>query len=126
MKRYDYREALATDIKEAICENTFEEIKEWILNDREAYEEDLFDDLWNRDSVTGNASGSYTFNTYEAEENIVHNFDLLEEAAEEFGIAPVIKSGWECGAEWWDVTIRCYLLRSVLAEVLDEIEKELQ
>ena len=62
------------------------------------------------DSVTGNASGSYTFHAWQAEENICHNFDLLSEAIEEFGgKCDVLKDG----AEACDVTIRCYLLSEV-------------
>lgn len=78
--------------------------------------------LFTEDSVTGNASGSYTFNTYEAEENICHNLDLLEEALEEFG------SGADYlithGAEAADVTIRCYLLGECIAAALEEIEDD--
>lgn len=32
--------------------------------------------------VTGNGSGSYTCDAYEAEENLCHNLDLLKDAAE--------------------------------------------
>ena len=78
--------------------------------------------LFTEDSVTGNASGSYTFNTYEAEENICHNLDLLGEALEEFG------SGSDYlithGAEAADVTIRCYLLGECIAAALEEIEDD--
>jgi hypothetical protein len=74
--------------------------------------------------VTGNASGSYTFNTYEAEENICHNLDLLEEALDEFGSG----HGYllDNGAEAADVTIRCYLLGPAISEALDEFEDELE
>lgn len=79
--------------------------------------------MWVDDSVTGNASGSYTFNTYKAEEYICHNLDLLEEAMSEFGCEDV--NALEKGAEWCDVTIRCYLLSDILMEVLENIfEKE--
>ena len=72
------------------------------------------------DSVTGNASGSYTFNTWQAEENLCHNLDLLKEACEEFGSdCNILES-----AEGCDVTIRCYLLSSALHEVLDELEED--
>ena len=78
--------------------------------------------LFTDDSVTGNGSGSYTFSTYEAEENICHNLDLLGEALEEFG------SGADYlithGAEAADVTIRCYLLGECIAAALEEIEDD--
>ena len=65
------------------------------------------------DEITGNASGSYTFNRYQAEENICHNMDLLQEACEEFCCEPKIDN-----AEWCDVTIRCYLLGEVLSKMM--------
>ena len=117
---YDYREAMRTDINNAIDEK-----EEWIGKTiKEAYEDvdeafdQLYDDMWVDDSVTGNASGSYTFNTYKAEEYICHNLDLLEYAMNEFGCEDV--NAIEKGAEWCDVTIRCYLLGEILREVLEE------
>lgn len=78
---YDYREAVKNDVLEYITN----EIDFLDYESIEDLEEFLNDELWTEDSVTGNASGSYTFNTWEAEENICHNLDLLGEALEEFG-----------------------------------------
>lgn len=73
MNGYDYREAVKSDILEYIkYEIDFEDFE-----DLDELSEQLNEDLWTVDSVTGNASGSYTFNTYQAEENICHNLDLL-------------------------------------------------
>lgn len=115
---YDYREAMTEDVKEWIKENI--DLTEW-TEDREGLEQQLNNDLWTEDSITGNASGSYYCNSYKAEESIAHNWDLLNEALDEFGQNDinVIKKG----AEWADVTIRCYLLWSVISEVLDELEE---
>ena len=78
----------------------------------------LNDILWIEDSVTGNASGSYWFNRYKAEEAICHNWDILADACEELCCeADVLNKG----AEWADVTIRCYLLGEVIGTVLDEV-----
>ena len=69
---YNYREAMRIDINNAIHEKEEwigKTIKEMYEDVDEAYDQ-LFDDMWVNDSVTGNASGSYTFNTYKAEENI--------------------------------------------------------
>lgn len=123
MERYDYNEAMREDIRAYIEEDyTREEIAEKLL-DRGEWEDELNKRLWTEDSVTGNASGSYTFSTWEAEENLCHNAGLLEDALREFGSegADIL----ERGAEWCDVTIRCYLLAGVLSEVLDEYEEEL-
>ena len=117
---YNYYEAVKDDVLDYINENINLEDYE-TLEDLEEY---LNDELFTEDSVTGNASGSYTFSSYKAKENICHNLDLLREALQEFGYDP----GYllENGAEAADVTIRCYLLGSVISEVLDEIEDEFE
>lgn len=120
---YDYREAVRNDVieqvKDGYKENSLRIYKE---DGREALEEYLNDELWIDDQVTGNASGSYTFNTWEAEENLCHNMDLLAEACDEFGqdVGEAVKRG----AEYCDVTIRCYLLAGAISEAIDELEAE--
>lgn len=104
----------------------FDEYTEYHINfdDTSKYytlEQDLNDTLFTYDSVTGNASGSYTFNTWTADEYLCHNWELLGEALTEFGCD---MSYLEKGAEACDVTIRCYLLGQAISEVLDEIETE--
>lgn len=64
MERYDYLEAVKEDVKNYIEENGIKVTSE----NREELEEQLNDDLFTCDSVTGNGSGSYTFNTRRAEE----------------------------------------------------------
>lgn len=123
---YDYKEAVKEDVKEYICENyRVGEVRKNLETSeaRSDFEEKLNDILWVEDSVTGNASGSYTFNTWEAEENLCHNMDLLEEACDEFGqdLGEVV----ERGAEYCDVTIRCYLLCGAISDALDELESEI-
>ena len=78
--RYDYLEAVKNDIVNYIQENI--NLSEYT---REDLEEKLNEDLWTCDSVTGNASGSYTFNREEAKNNLAGNGDLVREAFEEFG-----------------------------------------
>lgn len=115
MEKYDYRECVCEDIREYIREH---EVKVTTSN-RDELQESLYYDMWVSDSVTGNASGSYTFNAWCAEENLCHNMDLLKDACDEFGCEPKYDS-----AEWCDVTIRCYLLGECLSEVLDELEED--
>ena len=119
MEAYNYEEAVKNDVRSWIEDNV--KFSEW-EGDREGLEEYLNDNLFVNDSVTGNGSGSYTFNTWKAEENICHNLELLGEACEEFGCdaGQMLKKG----AEACDVTIRCYLLGSAIAAVLDELEEE--
>ena len=116
MTNYNYKKAVKADIKSYIDEN----INLADYADKEELQEYLQDTLWAEDSVTGNGSGSYTCNTYEAENNIAHNWDLLNEALEEFGQTDI--NVLEKGAEWADVTIRCYLLSECIAEVLEEVK----
>ena len=124
MERYDYHQAVKADVLTYINENyTTEELNE-LLNDKDEFYEKLHDDLWVCDSVTGNASGSYTFNTWKAEENLCHNLNLLKDALEEF--CDDYANAFEKGAEYCDVTIRCYILGSVLYGVLNELERGLE
>lgn len=114
---YNYLETVTNDAKAAILEN----MNNWSFSDREELEEVANENLWADDSVTGNGSGSYTFNTWQAEENLCHNMDELEEACDEFGqdIGEAVKQG----AEYCDVTIRCYLLGQAISAALDELEE---
>lgn len=119
---YDYEMAVREDVQQAIEDNyTEDEIIQHLAEDRDGWQEELYDDLWVDDSVTGNASGSYTFNSYTAGANLVGNWGLLLEALEEFGDSS--ENVIEKGEEWCDVTIRCYVLGGALSSVLDEYEE---
>lgn len=118
---YNYLKAVKEDVRIYIGEHYSEREQAEKLLDRESWEEELNDALWIEDSVTGNASGSYTFNSYKAEEYICHNLHLLSEALTEFCCdGDVLKNG----AEWCDVTIRCYLLSRAILEELDNMEAD--
>lgn len=124
---YDYIKHIKEDVKKEIFNYfTKAEIKNAFksLEARDEIYEKAYDVLFLDDSVTGNASGSYTFSTYEAEENLCHNWGLLVEALEEFGESE--RDALSRGAEFCDVTIRCYLLGSAIKEALDEIEEEIK
>ena len=116
MEKYNYLEAVKDYVREYL---KYDNIKV-TASTRDEIESKLNDDLFCEDSVTGNASGSYTFNTWEAEEYLCHNLELLGEALNEFGTDGDILTN---GAEACDVTIRCYLLSRAISEVLDEIEE---
>lgn len=111
MDKYDYRKAVKQDIV-AYLKREDVVIK---LKSTENLYDAIYNELYKADDVTGNASGSYTFNTWQAEENLCHNGDLIAEALNEFGYDINIL---EKGAEWCDVIIRCYLLKQCLTEVL--------
>ena len=114
--QYDYYEATTNNVLEYIEEN----INFSDFENREELEEKLYDDCWISDSVTGNASGSYTCNTWQAEEYLAHNWDILADAINEFccDCNPIEK-----GAEYFDVTIRCYILTTCIVNALDILEE---
>ena len=118
MTDYNYILAMEKDIRDYIeYEHDLHD-----YDDFDSAYDDLYNMLWASDSVTGNASGSYTFNTYKAEEYLCHNMELLIYACNEFGLS--VSDAVERGAEYCDVTIRCYLLGSVLYDVLEELNDE--
>lgn len=114
MEKYDYLSAVESDVREYIENN----VNFHDYSDLDEMKEDLNEKLFVDDSVTGNASGSYTFNAWKAEEYLCHNLDLLAEANEEFGGSSDILSD---GAEMCDVTIRCYLLRQAIENVAPDM-----
>ena len=123
---YNYKEHIKEDILDHIRWNfTADEIAEKLF-DRDEWEQALFDELWICDSVTGNASGSYTFNRQRAKEFVFDNIDVLEDASCDFCLDLVsvanafLMENWE----YFDVTIRCYLLGGCLSDVLDELEQD--
>lgn len=113
METYNYFEAVKSDVldyisSENICVS---------LENMDEIADELNGSLWCSDGVTGNASGSYTFNRWQAEENLCHNLDLLKEACEEFCTnVNILEDPEAC-----DSLIRCYLLGSAIAAALEEI-----
>lgn len=111
-------EQVKSDALEAIEENA-------------GYHEDwesMYDSLFIDDSVTGNGSGSYTFNTAKAAENvagIIFDDDALE-AFEEYGYEGIPTKQ---GAESCDVIARCIALGFVSGELekaYDEAREKLE
>lgn len=119
---YSYKEVVRSDVREWIDDN-----KEHIegLDRHDAYEV-IYDSCWVDDSVTGNASGSYTFSRYEARQNFFNDDDseeyidqMIEDGftdRETVGKA-VQESNWEL----LDVSIRCWLLCDAVSDVIDEM-----
>lgn len=128
---YDYFDEMRTDVFDALIDRP--ELLEGctaddVVNDKWDVASRLNDELWIDDSVTGNASGSYTFSRWKAQENVIDNMSLLLETVEEFGIDSLTVSEKFLSEDWeyFDVCIRCHLLYSVISDVLDEIADEIQ
>lgn len=120
MEKYDYYKNVREDIKQRLNEwLDFDRINDY--SDIDEVISAVYDDFFNSDSITGNGSGSYTFNSWAAEENLCHNMDLLKEALDELGgeLNDYIDSAEAC-----DVTIRCYVLGQLVGEVVKEFVEE--
>lgn len=124
MKNYNYYEEVKEDVKNYINN----EIDFSDFDDLEELEQFLNDELWTVDSVTGNASGSYTFNSWTAQEYVLENMDVLAEALEEFGADAETIADKFLSEDWeyFDVTIRCYVLGFCISDALDDIRDDFE
>ena len=121
---YNYLDAVKQDVIDYIKDNDI--LADGL--DRDELEEKLNDDLWVEDSVTGNGSGSYTFDRAKAKVYLMNGdgFDHLSDAISDFDIdaktlgEKLKDQDWE----WFDVTIRCYLLGQAIGLALDELNVE--
>lgn len=115
MDSYNYFEAVKKDVKTWLGDYDPRGADETL----EEYRERLYDSMWTDDSVTGNGSGSYTFNTAKAREHVLAGFEQVAEACREFDVSlgELIEAG-----EWerLDVIARCYYLGQAIDEVVTE------
>ena len=115
---YNYLEELKSDVRNYIKEVASDYMD---CEDRDELRDSLYDNLWNEDSVTGNGSGSYTFNREKAKEYVSDNLDLMVEAYKDLdSIESLVDDLEALDFETIDVTIRCYLLSQALDEVLED------
>lgn len=124
----DYR----TEVREAI--ESYVADNEYFINmadfdSAEEFEEWLNDTLWTEDSVTGNASGSFTFNSYEAKEKVFADMQTVTDALKEFCCGQseevadaFLNEKWE----FLDVTTRCYVLGECIADYISDNEEEIE
>ena len=117
--KYDYLEAMTADVMEFIKN----EVNLQDYDNEDDFIEYLNDTLWTDDSVTGNGSGSYTFNRYKAKEYVVDNMELVAEMADEFGVGNKTLGEKFRDEDWeyFDVSIRCYLLHQAIAEAIEKM-----
>lgn len=111
---YNYHIAVKDDIREYIKEN-YGSVTEEMRGD-------VFDEVLDDDSVTGNASGSYTMNRAIAKEYVIENIDLLNRAVDEYGFnkkdigEQFLSEQWE----YLDVLIRLYLVGEYFDDIFSE------
>lgn len=115
---YNYLEELKSDVRNYIKEVASDYMD---CEDMDELRDELYDNLWDEDSVTGNGSGSYTFNREKAKEYVSDNMNLMVEAYKDFdSIESLVDDLEALDFETIDVTIRCYLLSQALDEVLED------
>ena len=115
MSNYNYLEAVKEDVREWLGDYEPRGGDESL----EEYRERLYVGLWTNDSVTGNGSGSYTFNSAEAREHVLAGIEQVLEACQEFGVSfdELARAGkWE----ELDVNTRCYYLGQAIEAVVTE------
>lgn len=119
---YNYEESIKEDIRDYISQNYTDFQLAVKLQNKSYFTHTLTDRLWSEDSVTGNGSGSYTFNRYVAKQYVQSNLELCVEALS--GFSELEKLGDKIANEeyeYLDVTIRCYLLSRCVREVIEEL-----
>ena len=115
---YNYLEELKSDVRTYIKEVASDYMD---CEDMDELRDSLYDNLWDEDSVTGNGSGSYTFNREKAKEYVSDNMDLMVEAYKDLdSIESLVDDLEALDFETIDVTIRCYLLSQALDEVFED------
>ena len=111
---YNYHEAVKDDIREYIKEN-YDSVTEKMRAE-------MLDTILREDSVTGNASGSYTMNRAIAKEYVIENIDLLNRAVDEYGFNKKDIGEQFLSEEWeqLDVLIRLYLVGEYFDDIFSE------
>ena len=111
---YNYHIAVKDDIREYIKEN--------YGSVTEKMRAEIFDTILGEDSVTGNASGSYTMHRAIAKEYVIENIDLLRKAVDKYGFNKkdigerFLSEQWE----YLDVLIRLYLVGEYFDDIFSE------
>lgn len=117
MEKYDYYDAVKEDVLNVIEED--DELLPREDEDASDYEERLTDALW-ASEVTGNGFVAYYYNDEEdAVAAVMGNLDLCSEAFQELEI-DVDAVTFMSNIRSADVTIRCYILPSVIQNIIEE------
>lgn len=124
MKNYSYLNATIDNVRRYIMDNDITPAD--YDYDRDEMESALNDDMFISDSITGNASGSYTFNRYAAMENVLGDFDTVRGALWELGYESDAVGKMFLDEDWeaLDVIARCSVLGAALSDILDEMEED--
>ena len=114
---YDYLEAMTQDIIDVFDDY------DWDYEDRDDLAEQMHDDLWIEDSVTGNGYGDYQDSIRSKNCVLEGGLDYLRDAIRDFDVSAdtLLEKFLDEDWQWADVTIRCYLLDQAIYEALDRL-----
>lgn len=114
---YDYRSEVKRDVEIWIRDNwDFDSSADW-----DEVQEELSDEMWADDNVTGNGGAGYAnFETIEpwVKDNLRFAFEALDEWGESLSDLP---HEYEKFITYLDISIRCYFLDECITEVLEEL-----
>lgn len=124
--KYNYRDAMVSDIKEYIQDNHLEPEQE---ETHDHYIERLNDELWDVDEITGNG-GMYYASEEECAGYIGYGIQDFLQASLDFGGFPFDKNSielqLEAPARYVDCLIRCYLLYECVERAVNELGYEFE
>lgn len=122
MKPHDYRIQIKNDIRAYI--RKYVNLEGW-EGMWPAFKMYLSTILLGVDDVTGNSSGSYTKDAFQAKQNLIGNEDLILLAEKAHRESYLLHTGFvpddETDPERLDVLVRCYLLDECIEEVIGGI-----
>lgn len=123
MASYSYEKAVRADVhewldNELVCNEEYKKLLEDAVSgdsDGSALYERCEDDMWVADSVTGNASGSYTCNRNKAKQYVLGDIDtVLDVLSQNDRDEDIGRMFTHYEWELIDVGVRCYLLGSAI------------
>lgn len=137
MLEYDYKEMVKNDILEMLKENYInDEIFDYIYKDEnnyfvefnEHFTKKIIEEAQENDYITGNRSGSYTFNRATAREYVLSDgIDILDSMRAEGLIDEGIIGDYFLDENWeaMDVNIRWYCCIEVTEDAVNDFEQYL-
>ena len=114
LKFYNYKSEMIDELESMLKDSDIDFTGK---NRGEAFEE-LQDLAFDRD-MTGNRTGSYFCNELKSERALLGNFDLVQDALDDFGMESISSPELVSG-EHLDVLVREHLLPQVIDDVLDK------
>ena len=125
---YNYVKEVKNDVIDYLRENA----QSMLDNNIDIQDENALNDyLFTEDAVTGNANGSYTFNSKQAREYIYdegtfdnQNLMAVADAYWEYDDPNFMQDVRDGAWEKMDVTLRCYVLPEACGLAVDELQNE--